>query len=218
VPTTSRCARLQRVFRAGESPLLNCVARLSVLYEDLRVEHGALQARESSLGEIDALGLHYRTMYFVRRSLGTILEFQGGLTQLTASPEFKASSPHLLNMDAEHIDAANRYFQNHVQRLKELRNEFGGHLKISAVEFATRNFGPEVVGRVTWDSSYSETHLSLELHYANEVMAGVISSKLQGVDITNELANALTVIFDSYRHISGATAALVHAFLWERFG
>jgi hypothetical protein len=63
-----------------------------------------------------------------------------------------------------------------------------------------------------------EGRLWLELHYANELVAGVISSKLQGVSVQDELVNALEMIFDSYGHVLGATCALVHAFLWGRFG
>lgn len=159
MPITSRCASLRRAFREGESPLLNYVARLSVLYEDLRIEYGALLAEESSLGEIDTLGQHYRTMYFVRRSLGTIWEFQGGLTRLAASAEFKDAKQHLTKLDRRHIDAANRHVQGHIERLRDLRNEFGGHLKASAVEFATSNFGPDIVGRITWNSSGMENRV-----------------------------------------------------------
>ena len=218
MPATSRFGSLQRVFRGGESPLLNHVARLSVLYEDFRIERGALLAEETSLGEIDTLGQHYRTMYFIRRSLGTLIEFQGGLTQLMSLGEFKAARQRLSKKDGDCIDAANLYFQKHAARMKELRNEFGGHLKASAIEFCTSSFPPDLVGKVTWNSSNVKGRLWLELHYANELVAGVISSKLQGVSVQDELVNALAMIFDSYGHVLAATYALVHAFLWDRFG
>jgi hypothetical protein len=218
MPANTRFGCLQRVFLNGESLLLNHIARLSVLYEDFRIERGALMAEEGALGEIDTLGQHYRTMYFIRRSLGTLLEFQGGLTQLVGSPEFKGARQRLPKEYCDYIDAANRYFQEHVGRLKGLRNEFGKHLKANAVKWATSNFSPDVVGKVAWNSSGADERLYLELHYSNELVAGVISCKLQGVSVYDELNNALATIFDSYIHVQTATNSLVHAFLWERFG
>jgi hypothetical protein len=189
-----------------------------VLYEDFRIERGALLAAEGSLGEIDTLGNHYRTMYFIRRLLGTLHEFQGCLTQLLATREFKDAKHQLFEKHRDHIDSANLYFQRHVERMKDLRNEFGGHLKATAVEFATRTFAPEAIGKVSFDSSNPTERLWLELHYANELVVGIISSKVQGGDVHQELVKALEMIFDSYGHVLGATYALVHGFIWNRFG
>ncbi len=104
--------------------------------------------------------------------------------------------------------------------MKELRNEIGGHLDLRNVEFATSNFTPKFVGKVTWDKSTRENYAPpLQLHYANEIMAGVVSSKLQnGVDMVVELRAALELIMEGYQHANAAMYALVHAFLWDRFG
>jgi hypothetical protein len=51
--------------------------------------------------------------------------------------EFKAARQQLPEKNSHYIDAANLYFQKHAARMKELRNEFGGHLKASAIELAT---------------------------------------------------------------------------------
>jgi hypothetical protein len=71
----TRIGNLAKVFESGRSPLLNGLARLSVLYEDLRLE------LESALGSADmpktgeqVLKYHYRSLYFLRRSLVTIQE------------------------------------------------------------------------------------------------------------------------------------------------
>jgi hypothetical protein len=213
----TRLSRLDQVFRYGKSELLNRLARLSVLYEDFRIEWYALRG-DIPFGDLDTIGNKYRTVYFLRRSLATLNEYQGGLTQVLTTDEFKRAKPGLSEMDASEIVAANSYFQKNTQRIKELRNEFGGHLKLASVEFATTHFSSDVFGKVTWDSPKTEG-LSLELHYANEVVAGAISSRLQGgANLVDELRTALEVIMQGYVHVQGSMLALTHAFLWDRFG
>ena len=217
MPATTRFGKLQRVFDDGNSPLLNRVARLSVLYEDFRIEFGALLSKEGTLGEIDALGMEFRTLYFLRRSLATLVEFQGALTQLVISPEFKEAKPRVSELNASRIHDANVYFQKHSARIKELRNEFGGHFKEAAVQYATSNLSPDTVGQVTWVST-SETRLRLELHFVADIVAGAITSKMGGANYGEEWKAAMTIIADGYLHVLGATLATVNAFLWDRFG
>jgi hypothetical protein len=59
----------------------------------------------------------------------------------------------------------------------------------------------------------------LECDFAGHVVAGAISSKLAaGTDVRTELSTALTIISDGFLHAQAAMVALVHAFLWDRFG
>jgi hypothetical protein len=191
---------------------------MSVLFEDFRIEWSGLPTQQS-LGDLDTIGSDYRVLYFLRRSLTTLNEYQGGLTQLLQTTEFKKARSSLSEMDEEHITKANLYFQTHCERIKELRNEFGGHVKLRAVAFATSNFTSEF-GKVTLDKSMRETYNpSLQLHYAGNVLAGAISSRLQGgTDFLSELRAALNLIMEGYLDMQGSMYALVHAFLWDRFG
>src|ERR1039457_5197908 len=116
----TRLSRLDQVFSYGKSELLNRLARLSVLYEDFRIEWYALRG-DVPFGDLDTIGNKYRTVYFLRRSLATLNEYQGGLTQVMTTDEFKRAKPSLSKMDASEIVAANSYFQKNTQRIKELR-------------------------------------------------------------------------------------------------
>src|SRR5579862_5472808 len=140
----TRFGRLDRVFKNGGSDLLNAIARLAVLYEDFRIEKGGLPPPEGALGELDTLGHSYRLIYFLRRSVATLTEFHGGLTTIQQMPEFKAAKASLSKQDAKYIDQANHYFQEHRERLKELRNAFGGHLKQESVTLAVKTLGDAV--------------------------------------------------------------------------
>src|ERR1019366_10002526 len=86
-------APLRDVFKADEKrqPNLNAkLARLCVLYEDLRVElHGIV---EPSIPALDVLDDKYRRFYFVRRSIGTIREFSDALRLINADPHFPVNA------------------------------------------------------------------------------------------------------------------------------
>lgn len=211
-----RVGNLGRVFRDGESELLVGIARLSVLYEDLRLEIDALRAVNAKPEEERTSADEYRVMYFLRRALSTLIEFRGGLTTVCVTSEFKSAT--LSAMDEGYIARADQFLQAHFAKLKDLRNEFGGHVKLTGVRFATEHFS-NVVGSVTWNRDMEGWSLGLECDYAGHVVAGAISSKLTaGTDIRTELRTALTIISDGFVHAPAAMVALVHAFLWERFG
>ena len=56
------------------------IARLSVLFEDLRIEEYA--SRPEKLEELDIIGKSYRKMYFLRRSIATLVEFASAIEML----------------------------------------------------------------------------------------------------------------------------------------
>jgi len=183
------------VFNYGTSELLNRLARLSVLFEDLRIEWGGLP-ENISLGDLDTIGSDYRRNYFLRRSLVTLIEFRDCLTEVLHTKEFRTAEPTLSDMDKELITTADQYFKAHNKRMKEFRNVFGGHLDLRSVEFATSRFTAQFVGKISWDKSTGVNYSPpLQLHYANEIIAGVFSSKLQdGSDMVVELRTALELI------------------------
>ena len=60
------------------------VARVAVLYEDLRLEN--LAASEPSIPKLDASGADLRQFYFIRRSVATVREFAEALSMLEEDP------------------------------------------------------------------------------------------------------------------------------------
>jgi hypothetical protein len=217
--TFSRIGDLSRVFRGGSSDLMNGIARLSVLYEDLRLEMSEFKILHGRVIIDGEPGMEYRVMYFLRRALATLIEFRGGLTTITKTPEFKAAKAGLSELDARSINDADRYLQKNWPLIKELRNEFAGHIQMSGVEFAMSKFSNET-GRVTWHQGLDDGWvMGLECDFAGKILAGAISSKLQGgTNVQAELRKALEVIIPGYTHAQAAMCALVHAFLWDRFG
>ena len=216
--TITRVAELRRVFRGGQSDLLNAVARLAILYEDLRLEMREFQKSHTAVIELGEEDTENRVPYFLRRALETLVEFGSGLNTLRAMPEFKSASSSLTELDSKCISDADRFIQQNWARIKELRNGFAGHIHADAVAFAVKRLTNEV-GKVTWNPDSSGWTIGIECDFAGVLLAGVISSKFQsGVDVVLELRKALEVLSQGFNHVQAAMLALVHAFLWERFG
>jgi hypothetical protein len=218
----NRVGNLKQVFENGTSPFLNRLARLSVLYEDFRLELCTLDSEYKRIKREGHPRRGFGASYFLRRSAATLVEFQSGLMQVTATPEFKAlrRNDKRKRMVAI-IEDANRHLQKNAERIKDLRNCFGGHVQQDAVDFATRSFASHETGTAIWVSPDSKRAglLSLELHYAENIVAGAIGSMAQGgSDVPTELKAAIATIMDSYPKIQGAMFALFHVFLWPKFG
>lgn len=148
--TRTRYAELGRVFKHGVSELLNGVARLAAIYEDLRIEIGELRRIQFQYEESGSILPEYRTIYFLRRGLASVFEFRRALTLVRKSEEFKNAEAGLTETDRQFIVNADIYLQEHWQQIKDLRNEFGAHMQAEGVQFATANVGT-VVGGITWN-------------------------------------------------------------------
>src|SRR4051794_27770317 len=126
------------MFGGGDSALLNAIARLSVLYEDFRIEY-MLLVDIAKLTDEEARLHKYRFLYLIRRSVATMDEFRGGLIQLLQTKEFQSAAPFLSKMDRACIDEATQYLRRTCDRIKKWRNEIGGHFQHSAGAIACRN-------------------------------------------------------------------------------
>jgi hypothetical protein len=214
--SVTRIGELSAIFQGGESKLLNGIARLSIFYEDLQLEMSEFRELHRRRMEDHEDGLDYRLLYFLRRALATLVEFRGALTRVKQTDEFKKAD--LTDIDARFIADADRFLQQNWATIKELRNEFAGHIQGPAVEFATKNLTDQV-GGVTWRPDHTGWRTGIECEFAGVILAGVISSKLQaGGDVEAEFSKAFAVISEGFNLARFAMVALVHAFLWDRFG
>jgi hypothetical protein len=167
---------------------------------------------------LDTLGWEYRFFYFLRRSLVTLVEFRGVLTRVGISPEFKKAKNALSKQHREHIATADKFFQQHANRLNDLRNDLGGHLKDSAVRFSTGHLD-NAVGKAIWNSSPEGEVLALELHFAADIACQAFCSKFEGgKEPIAELQRICQISSDGYLHVQAAMYAIARAFLWDEFG
>jgi hypothetical protein len=132
---------LEYLFDRWDDPDVgSLLIRLTVLYEDLRLECRAGSA--SDLGSIDVNGVRYRQFYFHRRAYATLQEIQGALNQLNASSEFCAHIKAASEVSWHTWCNAIAFFNDHSQVIKKRRNTFGGHFGNQAASVARRMMMP----------------------------------------------------------------------------
>lgn len=224
-----RFAPLERVFEHGRSSLMDCLAQLSVLYEDLRIETFAITSDSDEVKRLDYLDSRYRVHYFLRRSIATLLEFRGALLRMSRTEEFKAqkkSAYHTYTSTSRRsqrelfkmvLDALRFFQENHIL-LKSIRNAVGGHFSDEAASSATKNIEPDAIGKieVVFDA-YGRG--GPKLYYAGEIAATAFTKSLPGVKTRQEEVEvAIRMARDGYASATSAMHALVILFLWDRFG
>src|SRR5712671_5160117 len=79
---------LKAIFATVDPEFGPLVARLTVLYEDLRIEIAG--AGNPKIDSMDVTAAQYRKFYFLRRSMITLVEFRGTLQRLAQNEEFRA--------------------------------------------------------------------------------------------------------------------------------
>lgn len=125
------------------------IARLAVLYEDLRIELTAAKAPEGKFAELEVIGKAYRQMYFLRRSIATIRDFAEEVKYLHGLPAYVPVRRQF--EDSEAIDmwiGGVEFFKSHFEYLQNIRNDYGGHFSRAAAHYAVSNIDPSIVGTV----------------------------------------------------------------------
>src|SRR5262245_15966385 len=105
------------------------IAKMSVLFEDLRIEHYAA-TRSEKIDGLDTLQRLYRQFYFVRRSTIALVEFIGAFEHLNNQPGFAAVLKKFAPDESIRWETARSFFNVHKPFLKEVRNDYGGHFQL----------------------------------------------------------------------------------------
>jgi len=218
----TRFAPLRAVFAEGRSPLLNRLAQLSVLYEDLRIETFGISTRDD-LPPLDYLDSRYRVHYFLRRSIATLLEFEGALGKLSGTQEYKSARRMFENQPDKkdlirRVSAAIRFFHGHHDTLKSLRNSVGGHFHDEAAGFATKHADPRATAQLVITFDPSGRGGGPKLYYAGEIAVTAFTRDLPGIKSREEeIEHVIRTIRAGYSKATEAMHALIIVFLWERF-
>lgn len=229
VSSRTRFKPLQQVFAYGRSELLTCLAQMSVLYEDLRIETFALTADDSEVKRLDYLDKRYRIHYFLRRSMVTLLEFRGALLRISKTSEFKAERAAALRPGApdnkkrngdlfQILAAALKFFESRHNLLKDLRNAVGGHFTDAAAATATENLESNASGKLEITFDASGRGGGAKLYFAGEIAATAFVGTLPGVKTRDEeVPEAIKMVRDGYAYATRSMHALIILFLWDRF-
>ena len=216
-----RSARLRAVFPADAKRQFSAkLARLCVLYEDLRVEVCGIA--EPSIPSLDALDSEqenqfsperigrYRRYYFVRRSIATIREFAQALRMIDSDPDFHLDAT--VDPRAE-WDSAIKFFDENEQRLNAIRNDIGGHFGHPAALNAIDKLRSDVFGAIELVD-----RRELRLQFAGEIAGSALLPHLQNDDIKEYEALLRDCIKPAYKHATRSVHTLVAKYLWRHFG
>jgi hypothetical protein len=142
--STFKTARLSSVFRAGEDTQLSArIARLCVLYEDLRIEMYGMVAE--TLPDLDRTDADLRRHYFIRRSIATALEFADALKLLDGLPDFGRIKDSFDPWLKRRWDKGLRFFRAFEPLLRRVRNDIGGHLGNEAATYSVQHLLADAV-------------------------------------------------------------------------
>jgi hypothetical protein len=213
--------RLQNVFWKGDRDLALRIARVCVLFEDLRVEY--LGARADQDIALDALSKQYRRFYFLRRSLVTLDEFCGALNRLNEIREWKSYvDQHHDKVRRKMWTEAVQFFNAKKKRFETIRGDIGGHYPEKAAEWAVDWFQPDTTG--TFEIACGNGTADAKLHFATELVASAIlrtAREQEGTLSDEEMAKFIREIFDDvtdgWRHAVNAVHVIIAEYLAPRF-
>lgn len=142
-----RMRELSQVFGPTDGTIVHaCIARLAVLYEDLRAESFAIA--EASIPSLDVLDDRYRIHYFLRRSIATLVEFAETIRLLETCPAFQSIRSRFPHEIEKRWNEAPEFFRQKEPFLKRVRNDIGGHFGQEAAKYAIEHLDPAAVGEI----------------------------------------------------------------------
>jgi hypothetical protein len=222
--TRTRWPKLTKLFPAGSETDTNArIARLCVLFEDLRIELIGIDllapsVRESSAEEnhFDLAGHKLRRIYFLRRSIGSCCEFAEAVRLLDETDGFKPVRAKFGALAGEKWSESVRYFKDHERFWKEIRNDVGGHFGEKAARFAVENFLSDASGliEIQWDDRTESG--GCILGFSSEIAATGLLRRLPEPTLEGRTKNLFDRVVDAYGHAILAVECLVLEHLWPR--
>ena len=196
--SATRMRQLRHVLPPSPKSLLHeNIARLAVLYEDLRIELTAASA--SSIRKLDRVDSRYRRNYFLRKCIGTIVEFAEAIRLLDGSPEFKVIKSNFSTDILKYWTEGVKFFRKHERFLKSVRNDIGGHFGTNAAKYAVLNLDTETIGKIEL-IDIGGPKARIHLYFAGEIAAvASLQHLVKGRTPSQKFANLLRLLVVSFR-------------------
>jgi len=208
-----RVKRINQVFRHG-SDYDSRLARLAVLYEDLRLENLAASAK--SIDALDSSGVDVRGFYFIRRSIATVREFAEALRLLDECPEF---APIRAKFDSERRTMwgkSMRFFARREAYFGRIRNDFGGHFGEPAARFAINHLHDGAVAFEYAADSIKRTG-NVRFKFASEVVAIGMKRHALADESHDHFRLMFRLALAGFGHAARCAQTLAVYDLWPRF-
>jgi hypothetical protein len=208
--TTIRTRELTRVFGPSAPFSARYIAQLAVLYEDLRIETMAIA--EDSIPALDVTDVRYRRHYFLRRSIGTLVEFAEALRLLNSRPDFVDVRATFNKELSRRWKRGIRFFKETERFLRPIRNDIAGHFGPQAAAYAVSHLNPGAVGKIQVERR------TIHLHFAGEIAATATLRHVEGQNVDVGFTKLIQIVLNGYRHATTCVHCLAVTYLWKRFG
>lgn len=183
-----------------DDPISAIVVRMSVLFEDLRIEH-ALARNEERMADLDRVNKLYRQFYFLRRSTITMVEFKGSFQQFDTLPQTAALIAQFDSHARESWMEARAFFSTHSQLLKDIRNAYGGHFQWQTANHVVQRMRAETPGGMSIEYQPAERTATPVLPYTYDLVAGAFAMhQPAGEDFETFIRRVFEIITDGWIH------------------
>ena len=204
------------------------IARLCVLYEDLRLELLAIAADSipplDILDPLDEAGINpyvgkSRRNYFLRRSIGTLHEFAEGVRLVDTCAAFSEIKAAFDGPTAQMWDSAATFFRTKEAEIKQLRNDVGGHFGSKATIYAVLRLSPDAVGFIEIVAHVKSEPGDFRLRFVGEIAATAFMRHLLGSTSDKKVGAFFTgSLMPGFRHATECVQVIAANYLWHRFG
>ncbi len=229
MPSKLRVTTLAKLFPCTIDKLTNAhIARLCVLFEDLRIEIAGFTLaapdigslpRRSNVSAFDIAGPKARKLYFLRRSIATCSEFAEAIRLLDQLPTFGTIVLAFPQDEQNSWREAVQYFKVHEKTWKLIRNDVGGHFGLAAAMYAIGAFLPDAPVTIEiHSSSTSPDRAGAILGFASEIAATALCKHLLGDTHDQKLKMLFGEIQKAYPHAIKAVECIIGNHLWEKAG
>ena len=203
---------IRRVFFFSEMHAL--IARLSVLYEDLRIETFGII--EEELPRLDYTDKSYRKNYFLRRSVGTLIEVAEAIRMLDQNPDFQLVKASFDDRHRIRWNRAIRFFKRFQPLLQLVRNDIGGHFGHAAARYAIQNMESSVVGRIEI-AREAPNRAGVKLHFAGEIVVNAMLRHRRSDAPEVYVSRLYRIIALGYGQAIKSIDSINAYYLWNRF-
>ena len=210
--------RLKPIFSTSDAEFGPLIARLTVLYEDLRIEVAGLSER--GFDSMDVTSAQYRRLYFLRRSMITLVEFRATLQRLSENSAFRALRAHFDDECEQRLSRAETFFGQHHAVLKAIRNDCGGHFQLrTANSVVHEHLHDETTGAMEVDFGRLGDRVEIHLRFAVEfVGSSVVLQQPKGVELDSFVKELFQTIREGWMHVVAVVHVLIKSYLAPAFG
>jgi hypothetical protein len=191
------------------------IARMAVLYEDMRLELTA--ARGDSYPDLDIIGPKHRKLYFLRRAVATAREFGEAIRQLQGDSNFRAIRREFEDTDAmDWWFSGVAFFKKNADYLQKIRNDFGGHFSKTAALYALRNIGPHVTGKI--EINFKDGKANPKAFFVAPLVDEAMLGRRGDKDREEYAKHLIAFSWEAFRHAGLCMHVMLRFYLIPRFG